>query len=79
VSTIHPSTKAPALNDHDARPIRRARPASYHSYLLRLWRDQAPNGWRASLQSTKTGERHSFADLDSLLAFLLTQAQAHEE
>ena len=49
------------------------RPAAYRSYLLRLWRDQALDGWHASLQSTQTGQRHSFADLDSLLAFLLTQ------
>ncbi|MCE7985167.1 MAG: hypothetical protein DYG89_28675 [Caldilinea sp. CFX5] len=42
-----------------------------HSYLLRLWRSGADGAWRASLQSVQTGERHMFADLASLLTFLL--------
>jgi len=45
------------------------------SYLLRLWRAGADGGWRASLQSIPAGERHMFADLDSLLAFLLALSQ----
>lgn len=45
----------------------------YSSFLLRMWRDPSPAGWRASLQSTRTGERHTFADLDSLMTFLLSQ------
>lgn len=45
-----------------------------HSYLLRLWRDGSKEAWRASLQSVQTGERHMFADLDSLVAFLLEQS-----
>jgi signal transduction histidine kinase len=47
----------------------------YQSYLLRLRRaDNAgwPNWW-ASLESTTTGEYHSFADLDGLLVFLRAQ------
>jgi len=47
------------------------------SYLLRLWHSgemlAATQQWRASLQSIKTGERHMFADLDTLLAFLIDQ------
>jgi hypothetical protein len=43
------------------------------SYLLRLWRGSADGGWRASLQSIQTGQRHMFADLESLLAFLVEQ------
>ena len=46
----------------------------HHSYLLRLWRSGADGGWRASLQSVQTGERHMFADLESLLAFLVEQS-----
>jgi hypothetical protein len=42
----------------------------YSSYLLRLWRADADGGLRASLQSIPSGERHMFADLESLLAFL---------
>ncbi|MFL5805443.1 MAG: hypothetical protein ACJ8CR_27370 [Roseiflexaceae bacterium] len=44
------------------------------SYLLRLWRAGADGGWRASLHSIQTGERHMFADLESLLAFLVDQS-----
>jgi hypothetical protein len=47
----------------------------HQSYLLRLWRSGADGQWRASLQSVQTGERHMFADLESLLAFLVEQAQ----
>jgi hypothetical protein len=47
----------------------------HHSYLLRVWR--AGNGnapeWRCSLEDTRTRERHGFADLASLLAFLEEQ------
>jgi hypothetical protein len=47
----------------------------YHSYLLRLWRtgSQGNATWRASLESAQTGERHGFADLASLVAFLEEQ------
>jgi hypothetical protein len=51
------------------------RPPRHRSYLLRCWevRDQrpvCPSSWRFSLQDSQTGERHHFADLGSLLAFL---------
>ena len=42
----------------------------YHAFLLRLWRDHARQGWRASLQSTATGQRFQFGTLDELFAFL---------
>jgi hypothetical protein len=45
------------------------------SYLLRIWRASGNSGWRASLQSIPDSERHMFADLDSLLAFLLGLSQ----
>jgi len=44
----------------------------YMAYLIRLWEADA-NGepvWRASAQSPHTGERHAFADLQRLFAFL---------
>ena len=49
----------------------------YESYLLRLWEsDQAGELiWRASLESTDTGLRHGFADLNSLFAYLETVCQ----
>lgn len=49
------------------------RSSHYQSYLLRLWRDGAQGPWQASLQHTASGERHTFADLAGLLAFLQTQ------
>lgn len=50
--------------------------ASYQSYLLRLWQDtdEETSVWRASLQSSLTGERQGFADLEQLFAFLRRQA-----
>ena len=47
----------------------------HRSYLLRLWRSNANGHWRASLQSVQSGERHMFADIDSLLAFLVEQSK----
>ena len=44
------------------------------SYLLRLWRTSADGGWRASLHTIPADERHMFADLESLLAFLSGRA-----
>ncbi len=43
----------------------------YLSYLLRVWRSGGGKTvWRASLERPKTGQLHSFASLESLLAFL---------
>ena len=45
------------------------------SYLLRIWVVEQ-NGalvWRASLESSRRGERLGFADLDALFAFLRQQ------
>ena len=49
----------------------------YESYLLRLWESDQVGEliWRASLESTDAGERHGFADLDSLCAYLETVCQ----
>jgi len=49
----------------------------YESFLLRVWEsDQAGELiWRASLESTDTGERLGFADLSSLFAYLETVSQ----
>lgn len=46
------------------------RQPEYHAFLLRLWRDDARQGWRASLQSTATGQRFHFGTLDELFAYL---------
>jgi hypothetical protein len=45
--------------------------APYRSYLLRLWLEpNDPPAWRAILESSANGERHGFANLESLFAFL---------
>ena len=50
----------------------------YHSFLLRLWPVEARGQivWRASLESSHTGERWGFADLNALYAFLRQQSTA---
>ncbi|CAN5874699.1 hypothetical protein BH10CHL1_BH10CHL1_22280 [soil metagenome] len=65
-----PQQPAPMLKPSDQRGD------AHQSYLLRLWRSSGDGGWRASLQSVQTNERHMFADLESLLAFLVEQAQS---
>jgi hypothetical protein len=48
-------------------------PNSYQSYLLRLWRSSPHGAWHGSLQNTANGEKHAFADLPALVAFLVGQ------
>ena len=50
----------------------------YHSYLVRLWsvRDGDQTVWRASLESTLSGERQSFASLDDACEYLKRQIGA---
>lgn len=53
----------------------------YLSYLLRLWQADAPGQdprpgppeWRGSLESSLTGERLGFANLEELFVFLQRQ------
>ncbi len=55
--------------------------SDYHAYLLRLWREEGGD-WRVSLQSTRTGERYGFADLQTAVHFVeqqLRQGEPHEE
>jgi len=44
----------------------------YLSFLLRLWpvKENEHTVWRASLESSHTGERWGFAGLDAVCAFL---------
>jgi|688.fasta_scaffold195722_2 hypothetical protein len=50
------------------------RVSGYHSFLLRLWQEEADTPWRASLQNVQTGAVVRFASLDALIAFLQEQA-----
>ena len=48
----------------------------HRAYLLRLWQVIGVDGypiWRAALEDARTGERHGFADLARLYAFLEEQ------
>jgi hypothetical protein len=47
--------------------------SQYQSYLLRVWRDSEEKIWRVMLEHVGTHERHGFADLESLCAFLREQ------
>ena len=50
------------------------------AYMLRLrqvWRDGQPV-WQASVESPHTGERHAFAGLEALVAFLRTATLASQ-
>jgi hypothetical protein len=49
--------------------------AVYLSYLIRLWRTDALNTWKASLEDPVSGRRVGFGDLPSLFAFLRRQTQ----
>jgi hypothetical protein len=44
----------------------------YLAYMLRMWQvnDGGDSVWRASVESPHTGERHGFANLELLFAFL---------
>jgi hypothetical protein len=44
----------------------------YLAYMLRLWQvnDGGNSVWRASVESPHSGERHGFANLELLFAFL---------
>jgi len=56
-------------------------PQEYQSYLLRLWRtsSRVKPTWRASLESAQTGERRGFADLESLIVFLVQETTSNSE
>jgi hypothetical protein len=62
-----------------SHPVRSSQHELTQSYLLRLWLSSEDGHWRASLQSVRTGERHMFADLDSLFVFLYDQVRSRPE
>ena len=45
----------------------------YRSYLMRLWRTDKGKAWRVMLECVETHERHGFADIKGLYAFLCEQ------
>jgi hypothetical protein len=45
---------------------------AYQIYMLRLWRARCKGRWqwRVAIESPRTGERHGFASLEELYAYL---------
>lgn len=50
----------------------------YRAYLVRLWRDDPAEPWRASAQSAQSGELICFATLQELFAFLEVHTPPHQ-
>ena len=48
----------------------------HRSYLLRLWRGDAPSAWRASLQDVTSGEITHFANIQGLLTFIIALTES---
>jgi len=48
--------------------------ASYHAWLLRIWREQPDEAWRVALKRTD-GERIGFAELSELFEYLVCLTQ----
>lgn len=59
------------------------KPPSYRSYVLRLWQErggQSPlDVWRFSLEDPQTDQRHGFADLEALTAWLIAEMARMQE
>lgn len=53
--------------------------SNYHSFLVRLWREQPNAPWRASVQYVQTGAVIHFTDLTRLFAFLQAQTVNNEQ
>lgn len=51
----------------------------YHAYVLRQWRESEDGPWRYSLQLAECGERHGFASLAQLVAYLQQRADAPDD
>jgi hypothetical protein len=49
--------------------------SNYQAFVLRIWQEDAASSpalkvWRFSLQDTRTGQRHGFANIEAVNAFL---------
>ena len=58
-------------------------PDQYHAFLLRLWQSSNANEgtWLASLEDSRSGEKHGFASLEALLEYLrqITRREGNKE
>lgn len=66
----------PTSPDSNGRP-HSARPPGYRSYLLRFWEERGEQSertvWRLSLEDPLTDQRHGFASLEALVAWLQSE------
>lgn len=51
--------------------------SDYHAYLIRLWRDEAQQPWRAELVSPHTGEARRFATPEQMFTFMQQQMEGN--
>jgi len=65
----------------DTHPEGSQEQRDYLSYLLRLWResDEEKPVWRASLRSSRTGEKVGFGSLEDLFDFLQRKTDTGQE
>lgn len=49
--------------------------SDYHAYLIRLWRDDMQQPWRAELVSPHSGEARRFATSEQLFLFMQQQME----
>lgn len=49
--------------------------SDYHAYLIRLWRDDQHEPWRAELVSPHTGEERRFATPEQLFCYVQEQIE----
>lgn len=58
-------------------------PDHYHAFLLRLWQisNDDEGTWLASLEDSRSGEKHGFASLEALLEYLrqITRREENKE
>ena len=52
---------------------------NYFAFMLRVWREEAQERWRASLEDPQNGDRRVFADLETMFEFLRTHAYPDSE
>jgi hypothetical protein len=53
-------------------------PPRYRAFMLRCWEVRSPDPegrttWRFGVEDPHTGQKHGFADLEALIAFLQTE------
>jgi hypothetical protein len=49
---------------------------NYHAFLIRLWRDETQQPWRAELVSPHSGETRRFATPEQLFSYVQEQMEA---